>query len=645
MKKMRFVVLAFMLIMLMCVSSAFAAEPGETVTVNMNLSNSDAIIFTLGSPSYDASALEVVGQNPAAGHTFVDINSDGYTPYPSGKIGTVTVKIRDNAKPGTYTISFSTSGAVSVDLGSARLSVSATVTVVCPHTNTETIPGKAATCTETGLTDGTKCSACGVVIKAQETIPANGHTEEVIPGKAATCTETGLTDGTKCSVCGVVIKAQEEIPAKGHTEEVIPGKAATCTEAGLTEGSKCTVCGVIIKAQETIPANGHTEEVIPGKAATCTETGLTDGTKCSACGVVIKAQETIPAKGHTEEVIPGKEATCTETGLTEGKKCTVCGVVIKAQETIPAKGHTEEVIPGKAATCTETGLTDGTKCSVCDVVIKAQEEIPANGHIEVTVPGKDSTCAEAGLTEGSECAVCGVVIKAQEEIPTKEHNFNKHVVDPTTTSRGYTIYTCKVCEYTYTANYTNKLDSDEDGMCAYGDIVTSAEGEYKEYTADAIEDEIKILVITAEPEEDGTYATRNLHLSSDLLAVFKAEGIIEIYFVVGNAAVNIPVAIFENEAMKAAADAENCNNFVITLSIADAEIENAISPKYSVVVALDKDEDIDVTENAIGVKLLLPWEGAQSCVNDENVAYTVSQNEEAWVIDVTKVDFYTLIAE
>ena len=481
MKKMRFVVLAFMLIMLMCVSSAFAAEPGETVTVNMNLSNSDAIIFTLGSPSYDASALEVVGQNPAAGHTFVDINSDGYTPYPSGKIGTVTVKIRDNAKPGTYTISFSTSGAVSVDLGSARLSVSATVTVVCPHTNTETIPGKAATCTETGLTDGTKCSACGVVIKAQETIPA--------------------------------------------------------------------------------------------------------------------------------------------------------------------KGHTEEVIPGKAATCTETGLTDGTKCSVCDVVIKAQEEIPANGHIEVTVPGKDSTCAEAGLTEGSECAVCGVVIKAQEEIPTKEHNFNKHVVDPTTTSRGYTIYTCKVCEYTYTANYTNKLDSDEDGMCAYGDIVTSAEGEYKEYTADAIEDEIKILVITAEPEEDGTYATRNLHLSSDLLAVFKAEGIIEIYFVVGNAAVNIPVAIFENEAMKAAADAENCNNFVITLSIADAEIENAISPKYSVVVALDKDEDIDVTENAIGVKLLLPWEGAQSCVNDENVAYTVSQNEEAWVIDVTKVDFYTLIAE
>ena len=604
MKKMRFVVLAFMLIMLMCVSSAFAAEPGETVTVNMNLSNSDAIIFTLGSPSYDASALEVVGQNPAAGHTFVDINSDGYTPYPSGKIGTVTVKIRDNAKPGTYTISFSTSGAVSVDLGSARLSVSATVTVVCPHTNTETIPGKAATCTETGLTDGTKCSACGVVIKAQETIPANGHTEEVIPGKAATCTETGLTDGTKCSVCGVVIKAQEEIPAKGHTEEVIPGKAATCTEAGLTEGSKCTVCGVIIKAQETIPANGHTEEVIPGKAATCTETGLT-----------------------------------------EGKKCTVCGVVIKAQETIPAKGHTEEVIPGKAATCTETGLTDGTKCSVCDVVIKAQEEIPANGHIEVTVPGKDSTCAEAGLTEGSECAVCGVVIKAQEEIPTKEHNFNKHVVDPTTTSRGYTIYTCKVCEYTYTANYTNKLDSDEDGMCAYGDIVTSAEGEYKEYTADAIEDEIKILVITAEPEEDGTYATRNLHLSSDLLAVFKAEGIIEIYFVVGNAAVNIPVAIFENEAMKAAADAENCNNFVITLSIADAEIENAISPKYSVVVALDKDEDIDVTENAIGVKLLLPWEGAQSCVNDENVAYTVSQNEEAWVIDVTKVDFYTLIAE
>ena len=44
---------------------------------------------------------------------------------------------------------------------------------------------------------------------------AEGHTEEIIPGKAATCTEDGLTDGKKCSVCGEILEKQQTIPA-GH---------------------------------------------------------------------------------------------------------------------------------------------------------------------------------------------------------------------------------------------------------------------------------------------------------------------------------------------------------------------------------------------------------------------------------------------
>ena len=53
------------------------------------------------------------------------------------------------------------------------------------------------------------------------------HTEEVVPGKEATCTEKGLTEGKKCSECGEVLVAQEEIAVKEHS---------------FTEG-KCTVCG------------------------------------------------------------------------------------------------------------------------------------------------------------------------------------------------------------------------------------------------------------------------------------------------------------------------------------------------------------------------------------------------------------------
>ncbi len=125
----------------------------------------------------------------------------------------------------------------------------------------------------------------------------DGHTEEILSAKEATCTETGLTEGKKCSVCGQITVAQEEIPAKGHTEEVIPAKEATCTEDGLTEGKKCSVCGMVITAQETVPAAGHTEVIDAGKEAQAYADGLTEGKHCSVCGTVIVAQEVIPALG------------------------------------------------------------------------------------------------------------------------------------------------------------------------------------------------------------------------------------------------------------------------------------------------------------------------------------------------------------
>ncbi|MBQ2920052.1 MAG: discoidin domain-containing protein, partial [Oscillospiraceae bacterium] len=379
---------------------------------------------------------------------------------------TAAEAVRENEKAPTCTEAGSYDSVVYCTVCGEEVSRETVTVAALGHTE-EILPGKAPTCTESGLTEGKKCSVCGEIIVAQEEIPATGHTEEIIPGKDATCTESGLTEGKKCSVCGETLVAQEEIPATGHTEEIIPGKAPTCTETGLTEGKKCSVCGEIIVAQEEIPATGHTaaeavrenekaptcteagsydsvvyctvcgeeisretvsvdalghtEEIIPGKEATCTETGLTEGKKCSVCGEILVAQEEIPATGHTEEVIPGKDATCTETGLTEGKKCSVCGETLVAQEEIPATGHTEETIPGKAPTCTETGLTEGKKCSVCGEIIVAQEEIPATGHTEEIIPGKAATCTETGLTEGKKCSVCGEIIVAQEEIPATGH--------------------------------------------------------------------------------------------------------------------------------------------------------------------------------------------------------------------------------
>ena len=75
------------------------------------------------------------------------------------------------------------------------------------------MPGKEATCVEDGLTEGKRCSVCGIILEAQETIPAKGeHSVIEVEEKPATSTETGHTAGTKCSVCGKILSGCEEIP-------------------------------------------------------------------------------------------------------------------------------------------------------------------------------------------------------------------------------------------------------------------------------------------------------------------------------------------------------------------------------------------------------------------------------------------------
>lgn len=98
------------------------------------------------------------------------------------------------------------------------------------------------------------------------------HAEEKLAGKEATCTEDGLTEGSKCTLCGEVLKEQETIAAPGHTKETVPGYAATKTEPGLTDGEKCSVCGKVLKQQEEIPAtglwNGSTAKEFAGGSGT-----------------------------------------------------------------------------------------------------------------------------------------------------------------------------------------------------------------------------------------------------------------------------------------------------------------------------------------------------------------------------------------
>ena len=112
------------------------------------------------------------------------------------------------------------------------------------------------------------------------TIEAAGHSPELVAGKAATCTESGMTDGEKCSVCGEVLEEQETIPALGHSfGEWTTVKEPTHSAEG-EEQRICSRCGE--KETQAIPAL----EGLSGGAIAGIAVGSTLGALLLAYGVL-----------------------------------------------------------------------------------------------------------------------------------------------------------------------------------------------------------------------------------------------------------------------------------------------------------------------------------------------------------------------
>ena len=436
----------------------------------INLNSGSATIEAGTTKSLTATILPTNSTNK----TIIWSTSDASIATVSG--GTVTGK-----KAGTVTITAKTTNGLTANaqikvvsghtFGTWTTTKNATCTqvgtksrkcTVCGKTETQTIAKTghksvtdktiSATCTTDGKTEGSHCSVCGAVIKAQETIKATGHKfGNWTTTKSATCTESG-TQIRKCETCGAT--ESKSLSAKGHTEVVDKAIPATCTTDGKTEGSHCSVCGAVIKAQETIKATGHKfGNWTTTKSATCTESG-TQIRKCETCGAT--ESKSLSAKGHTEVVDKAIPATCTTDGKTEGSHCSVCGAVIKAQETIKATGHKfGNWTTTKSATCTESG-TQIRKCETCGAT--ESKSLSAKGHTEVVDKAIPATCTTDGKTEGSHCSVCGAVIKAQETIKATGHKFGNWTTtkSATCTESGTQIRKCETCGATESKSLSAK---------------------------------------------------------------------------------------------------------------------------------------------------------------------------------------------
>lgn len=101
--------------------------------------------------------------------------------------------------------------------------------LTCTHEWGDRETLKNPTCTEKGQT-GVVCHKCGKVKDKKDNLEPTGHTPVTDPAVAPTETTDGLTEGSHCGVCGVVLQAQEVIPMRDPTIDTWFSRAAT-TEA------------------------------------------------------------------------------------------------------------------------------------------------------------------------------------------------------------------------------------------------------------------------------------------------------------------------------------------------------------------------------------------------------------------------------
>ena len=123
--------------------------------------------------------------------------------------------------------------------------------IILPHIHDlKLVPAVPATCVSAGNKEHYRCTDCGKLFDdssgtseltaANVTIAKLPHTPETIPAVPATCEQSGMTEGSKCSVCQEVITAQTTIPALGHDwQEATCETPKFCKRdgCGVTEGA------------------------------------------------------------------------------------------------------------------------------------------------------------------------------------------------------------------------------------------------------------------------------------------------------------------------------------------------------------------------------------------------------------------------
>ena len=383
---------------------------GDTVTLSARVSsNAKATSYGL-KLSYDSNVFELVDGGTSVSGAMVTSFNNGFafmfqnaTAY-SGTIGTVTLRVKDNAPTGSYSIS----GIASVKNGTDSVSASGcsvSVTVSCHHSYGDWTEGDGV-CQQI-------CDKCGDVKTAEHKWNKDANSVD------ATCKEDGIHYFT-CSVCGA--KKEELDP---QTDDHTFGNLTAVDDEYHKD--TCSVCQKDITEKHTWNSGKIT------KPATCKEEGVKTYT-CTGC----KYTKTEVIELSTIHTWSKWEKVDTDT---HKRTCTVCQLPETGNHSYKTswskdrnehwhecaeckdKKDVEAHIPGPEATETKPQT-----CKTCNYILKA-----ALGHTHDYA--EEWTTDEAG--HWYTCAGC------EEKGEYADHDF-ENVCDPD----------CSICGYTREAGHS-----------------------------------------------------------------------------------------------------------------------------------------------------------------------------------------------
>ncbi len=253
---------------------------------------------------------------------------------------TITLDGLDTASAGKKTVRVLVNG---TEIGTVTVNVEAG----CAHANTEAIgEPKDATCTEDGITAGEKCSDCGAVITAQETITKLGHDyDDGVVTTQPGCTTLGVKTYTCWNDSSHTYTV--DVAAAGHTLTPTAAKEATCTEPGNSAYWHCSVCD---KYFSTAAAAGDDEIPKDSWVIAALEHEYENGvcTRCEQVDPDYPVINSITGAGNAATVEAGKTLQLTANITNQGSF------------TLSWSSGNENIATVDAATGVVTGVAEGT---------------------------------------------------------------------------------------------------------------------------------------------------------------------------------------------------------------------------------------------------------------------------------------------